>query len=64
LGRSPIRLAPRDAIDNEFFRMADEAKFAQSCVLIDRGVVSTWSADSRRAITHESVCQIGLPNDA
>jgi hypothetical protein len=25
LGRSPIRLAPRDAIDNEFFRMADEA---------------------------------------
>jgi hypothetical protein len=44
--------------------MADEAKFALRCVLIDRGVVSSWSADSRRAIAHKSVCQIGFPNVA
>jgi hypothetical protein len=44
--------------------MADEAKFALHSVLIDHGVLASWSADSQRAIAHESGCHIGFPNVA
>jgi hypothetical protein len=102
LGRAPIPLAPRGAIDNEFFRMADlakfahhrarsgtgfqpvsedptgkmpvlhkpaepdcfEAKFALHSLVVDRGVVSSWSADLRRAMAHESGSPIGFLNVA
>jgi hypothetical protein len=32
--------------------------------VVNHGVVSSWSADSRRAIAHESGCPIGFPNVA
>ena len=62
LGRSPIRLAPRDAIDDEFFRMAEVAKFALQNLLVDHGLVSSRTADTRRAIAHESGSPIGFLN--
>ena len=62
--RAPSPLASRDAVDNEFFRMADLAKFALHRLLVDPGLVSSWSADSRRAIAHVSGSPIGFPNVA
>ena len=44
--------------------MADKAKFALHSLLIDNGVVMSWTADSRCAIAHESGSPIGLPNVA
>jgi hypothetical protein len=44
--------------------MADEAKFALHHLVVNDGVVSSWSADSRRAIARESGCQIGFPKVA
>jgi hypothetical protein len=44
--------------------MADEAKFALHSLVVNHGVVSSWSADSRRAIAHESGYPIGFPNVA
>ena len=64
LGRSPIRVAPRDAVDNEFIRMADLAKFALRSLQVDHGLVSSWSTNSRRTIAHESGSPIGFLNVA
>jgi hypothetical protein len=44
--------------------MAGEAKFALHGLLVDRGVASSWSADSRQAIAHESSSPISFPNVA
>jgi hypothetical protein len=41
-----------------------EAKFAPRSLLIDRGVVSSSSADSRHATAHESGSHFGFPNVA
>jgi hypothetical protein len=41
-----------------------EAKFTLHSLLVDPGVVSSWSADSRRAIAHQSVSPTGSPNVA
>ena len=62
LGRAPSRLAPRDAIDNEFFEMADEAKFALHYLVVNHGVVSSWSADSRRTGSTEGIGRKLLPD--
>jgi hypothetical protein len=64
LGRAPSRLGQRDAIDNEFFRMADLAKFALHSLRADHDLVSSWSADSRRALADESGCHVRFPNVA
>jgi hypothetical protein len=63
-GKVSGRLAPHDAIDNEFFRMADLAKFALHSKVVNDGVVSSWSADSRRVIAYESGSLFGIPNVA
>jgi hypothetical protein len=44
--------------------MADEAKFALHNLVVNDGVVSSWLADSRRAIAHESGPPIGFLNVA
>jgi hypothetical protein len=44
--------------------MADEARFTLHNLLVDHGVVSSWTADSRRAIAHESGSSFGFPNVA
>jgi len=49
LGRATSRFAPRGAIDNEFFRMADLAKFALYSLLFAQRFVPSWYADSQRA---------------
>jgi hypothetical protein len=41
-----------------------EAKFVLHSLVVNHGVISSWSADSRRAIAHESGCQIGFLNVA
>jgi hypothetical protein len=64
LGRAPSRLALGDAIDREFFRMVAVVKFALHSVVVDHGVVSSWLADPRRAIAHESGSQFGFLNVA
>jgi hypothetical protein len=64
LGRAPSRLALGDAIDNEFFRMDAVVKFALHSVVVDHVVVSSWLADSPRAIAHESGSQFGFLNVA
>jgi hypothetical protein len=61
LGGAPSGVAPRDAIDNEFFRTDDLAKFALLSPVVDHGVVSSWSDNSRRAVAHESGSPIGCP---
>jgi hypothetical protein len=63
-GKVSGRRAPRDAIDNEFFRMVAVVKFALHSVVVDHGVVSSWLADSRRTIAHESGSQFGFLNVA
>jgi hypothetical protein len=40
--------------------VADVAKFALHCLAVDHGVVSSWLADSRRAVARESGFQIGF----
>jgi hypothetical protein len=64
LGRAPSRLALGDAIDREFFRMVAVVKFALHSVVDDHGIVSSWLADSRRAIAHESGSHFGFLNVA
>jgi hypothetical protein len=59
-GKGSAALSPRDAIDNKLFTMADLAKFAFQGSVVDHGLVSLWSAHSRRAIAHESASQIGF----
>jgi hypothetical protein len=44
--------------------MTDEAKFALHSLVVERGVVSSWSADSPRATAHESGSQFGFTNVA
>jgi hypothetical protein len=44
--------------------MADDANFTFHSVLVDHGVVSSWTADTRRAIAHESGFPIGFPSVA
>jgi hypothetical protein len=44
--------------------MAFEARFTLDSLLVDHGVVSSWSAESRRAIAHESGSPIGFLNVA
>jgi hypothetical protein len=44
--------------------MADLAKFALRGLLVDQGAVSSWPADSRRAIAHYSDSTISFPNVA
>jgi hypothetical protein len=41
-----------------------KAKFTLHSLLVDHGVESSWSADSRRAIAHESGSPIGFLNVA
>jgi hypothetical protein len=64
LGRAPSSLALGDAIDNEFFRIVAVVTFALHSLVVDHGIVSSWLADSRRAIAHESGSHFGFFNVA
>jgi hypothetical protein len=44
--------------------MADDAKSVLHSLVVKHGVLSSWIADSRRAIAHESGSPICFPNVA
>jgi hypothetical protein len=44
--------------------MAADAKFVLHSLVVKHVVLSSWLADSRRAIAHESDSPIGFPNVA
>ena len=58
-------LAPRDAIDNEFFRRPTKPKFTQSdCLVVDRRVVSSCVGRFASAHWHESATTSALASVA
>ena len=63
-GKVPDPSRLRDAIENEFFRWLTKPGSRSLACWSSTVFVSSWSADSRRAIAHESGSRIGFPNVA
>ena len=60
-GKDSLPSRPARRNRQRILSMADAAKFALQGLLIDHGVVSSLSADSGRAVAHESASRIGTP---
>jgi hypothetical protein len=64
LGRSQRLLARARCDRQRILETADDARFALQSLRVDDGIVSSWSAHSRRAIAREPASPMGFPNVA